>query len=253
MRVLFFSTIVLLMTSSCAFHSGMMTGNAAITNPNFQYVALAQGTATTTHVFGIGGIKKTALIFEAKKDLLKRYPLRKGQALANVTVDMKKTYAFCVVKTRATVTADVVDFNMSQNKSIIDTQLVSNYLQELSENLDILTGDSVYFLNHGHIDKGAVDRLNGNTFRIKYTGAKGAIFYMNANMATTLLKANGKNNVVYKNFQTGEKVRVLLESEMKEAIIFGINATTVGVKYDFKPNGSFQWKMVPLGRIQKLN
>ena len=253
MRVLFFTLVVSFFTTSCAFHSGMMTGNAAITDANFQYIALVKGTATTTHVLGIGGLKKDALMFEAKKDLFSKYPLRRGQALANVTVDIKRTYVFIVMKTKATVTADVVDYNLPEVPSQVDTQLVNSYLGELNENYDILSGDSVYFLNHGHIDKGVVGRQNGSTFRIKYSGKAGDTFFTNANMETTLLKSNGNKPAVYRNFKTGEKVRVLLDTEVKEAEIFGFNAVTVGVKYGFNSDGSFLWKMVPYGTIQKLN
>lgn len=76
------------------------------------------GTAKTTHVFGIGGLKTQALVYEAKKDLYRSYPLSEGQAFANISVDFKRSYIFFVSKTIATLTADVVEFNEGSYDSV---------------------------------------------------------------------------------------------------------------------------------------
>lgn len=100
-----------LMLTSCAFHGGMMTGNASLSGNNFKTIKLVKGTAKTTKIFGIGGLGKNALVFEAKKDMLMNNPLKDGQALANVTVDFKISYIFIVNTEKVTVTADIVEFN----------------------------------------------------------------------------------------------------------------------------------------------
>lgn len=105
-------TLVLLLTS-CATHSGIMSGNASISDANFNISGFAVGTSKTSHVFGIGGLAKDALILEAKRNLYTNYPLKKGQALANVTVDIKRSFFPFVATTKATITADVIDFNTS--------------------------------------------------------------------------------------------------------------------------------------------
>ncbi|NEN25016.1 hypothetical protein G3O08_16060 [Cryomorpha ignava] len=99
-----------LLLSSCAFHNGNMTGNASLSTRNFEIKTIVMGTAKTSHVFGIGGLKKQALVYEAKKDLYRSYPLSEGQAFANISVDFKRSYFFIVNTTVATITADVVEF-----------------------------------------------------------------------------------------------------------------------------------------------
>jgi hypothetical protein len=96
--------------SSCAIHVGTITGDASISTNNFKMIGMAEGTATTTKIFGIGGLKKNSLVNDAKKDLLQNNPLKEGQALANVTLDFKNSYILFVNKQKATVSADVVEF-----------------------------------------------------------------------------------------------------------------------------------------------
>ncbi len=103
-------TVLILSFTSCAIHSGMMTGNAAISDGNFKVVKVATGTAKATKVFGLGGLGKDALVFEAKKNLLTNYPLKEGQALANVTVDFKNSFIIIINVEKVTVTADIVEF-----------------------------------------------------------------------------------------------------------------------------------------------
>jgi len=103
-------TIFTFILSSCAFHSGMMTGNAALTTNNYKLVKIASGTASTTKIFGIGGLAKDALVLSAKKDMMQNNPLKDGQALANVTVDFKYSSFVIVMKEKVTVSADIIEF-----------------------------------------------------------------------------------------------------------------------------------------------
>lgn len=96
--------------SSCATHWGMMTGNASLSSNNFKMIKIASGTASTTKIFGIGGLAKDALVLSAKKDMLQNNPLKEGQALANVTVDIKNSIIFFVMTEKVTVTADIIEF-----------------------------------------------------------------------------------------------------------------------------------------------
>jgi hypothetical protein len=102
---------VMFLVSSCATHFGGMSGSAALSSKNFRYQGLATGQAQTLQVFGLGGLAKDGLVAEAKKNLLLNYPLKDGQALANVTVDFKFSVVFFVIIRKATVTADIVEFN----------------------------------------------------------------------------------------------------------------------------------------------
>ena len=103
--------IALFLLTGCAFHSGTFNGSAAITNNQFRIAGTAHGTAQTTQLFGLGGLGKTGLVQEAKKNMQAKYPIQKGMAWGNVTVDFKTSYVFFIRKTKAFVSADIIDFN----------------------------------------------------------------------------------------------------------------------------------------------
>jgi len=103
-------TIIIFTTASCAFHSGIMSGSASLSANNFKTIKVATGTASTTKILGIGGLGKDALVFEAKKNLMQNFPLKDGQALANVTVDIKNSFLLIVMTEKVTVTADIIEF-----------------------------------------------------------------------------------------------------------------------------------------------
>jgi hypothetical protein len=110
LKSFFAIAIICLTTSSCATHWGMMSSSASLSSNNFKITKVAIGTSSTLKIFGLGGLAKDALIFEAKKDLLQNNPLREGQVLANVTTDIKTSIIFFVITEKATVTADIVEF-----------------------------------------------------------------------------------------------------------------------------------------------
>lgn len=131
--IILFSALLL---SSCAFHSGMMTSNANLGNEDFQVLTMGMGSAETQHVFGIGGLDKQALVYEAKKNLYRAYPLGKNQVYANVTVDFKRSNYLIVFTTLATVTADVIQFG---EISAADS---AKYLLNSSTNRELEVPDS---------------------------------------------------------------------------------------------------------------
>ena len=97
-----------LLVSSCAFHSGIMTSNPNFTSPDYELTSFATGTASTEKFFGIGGLSKDALVFEAKKNLYSNFPLKKGQSYSNLTVDFKNAFYLIYCKTTVTISADIV-------------------------------------------------------------------------------------------------------------------------------------------------
>ncbi|RAJ99979.1 hypothetical protein LX87_01677 [Larkinella arboricola] len=112
MKYLAFFLLLSLCFSSCAFHSGVMTGSASLSQPNFRVTQQSvSGSSKTTKILGFGGLMKTALVAEAKKDLVQKAGVTDRQALANVAVDFKTSLVFFVIVQRCTVTADVIEFN----------------------------------------------------------------------------------------------------------------------------------------------
>lgn len=107
MRKLLILPIILSLLSSCAYHSGMMTANLPA-DFDREIIAQAEGQATTVHVIGIGGLDHKHLVTDAKKMLYSNYPLKKGQAYANVVVDQRLFPFLLVNVNQIFVTADIV-------------------------------------------------------------------------------------------------------------------------------------------------
>jgi len=106
--------IIMISISSCvSIHAGMTSSSASLSSNNFNYVAQGvQGSASIVqYVALVPGFRET-LINDAKNEILKKYPLKNNQALANITVDIKSNLVLGPVVriTKCTVTADIVEF-----------------------------------------------------------------------------------------------------------------------------------------------
>ncbi|MCZ4408803.1 hypothetical protein O3Q51_08290 [Cryomorphaceae bacterium 1068] len=113
-RVLRLAVIVIGLStfSSCAIHTGYMNNSASLSQANFSYTQTSiSGTASTLKVFGFGGLAKSALVDDAKKDMLENHPLQSNQALANITVNWKTGFFIFAQNHQCTITADIVEFN----------------------------------------------------------------------------------------------------------------------------------------------
>ncbi len=97
--------------ASCAIHSGMMTGNASLGDNNFEMIGVAVGQARASYVFGIGGLSQRAIVLRAKRNLYSSFPLKKGQAYANVSVDFRLLNLLVFMRNTCTITADIVDYS----------------------------------------------------------------------------------------------------------------------------------------------
>jgi hypothetical protein len=109
--------IATLLISGCAAtHTGNILNSTSLSSPNFTYVKRnLQGKSTATYFFGIGGLKRQALVEDAKQDLLfteSGSVLGDNQALANVTINFKNAYLVfgLYVRVTCTIGADVVQF-----------------------------------------------------------------------------------------------------------------------------------------------
>jgi hypothetical protein len=102
-----------LFTSCVSIHSGMTSSSASLSSNNFNYIAQGvQGSASIVqYVALVPGFRQT-LINDAKNEILKKYPLKNNQALANITVDIKSNLILgpVVRTTKCTVTADIIEF-----------------------------------------------------------------------------------------------------------------------------------------------
>lgn len=119
-------SIVAFLCSCTSFHSGTLS--SSISDRNVCYVDVASGISKTKKILWFGGIRKDALVLEAKKQMILNRPLKAGEQYQNITVDFKQTwYGIWVQNTRATVHADVVRF-CSEDSNPMD----SSYLKMLT-------------------------------------------------------------------------------------------------------------------------
>lgn len=112
LKSVFILSIAILLTSCAAGLSGSMSGSAALNSNNFTYAQKnVQGMSQATYVFGIGGMKREAIVNEAKQIMLANNPLRNNQAMANLVVDFKYSSFLGIVNTvKCYVSADIVEF-----------------------------------------------------------------------------------------------------------------------------------------------
>jgi hypothetical protein len=115
--ILIFAGVGLLM-SSCAFHSGTMSSNAQF-GPDAEIVDFAYGKARTVHVFLIGGLNSETLVRDAKRNMYSAFPLKKGQAYANLSVDFVTKFFPFVRVTKVNVTADIIEQGNEEKSTVL--------------------------------------------------------------------------------------------------------------------------------------
>jgi hypothetical protein len=122
-----------LFLSSCAVHGGYITNSASLSSNNFIYIeTAAKGTAEATYIFGAGGLDRDALVEDARQNLLRNFPLNDNQTLVNITLSFKKTYVLpFFIKNKCTVSASIVQFTFSGQKTIVDQ--INNSLEKRNE------------------------------------------------------------------------------------------------------------------------
>jgi|AACY02.2.fsa_nt_gi hypothetical protein len=99
--------------SSCAkIHMGVVNGSAQLSQRNFTYNGQAKGESSAVYIFGIGGNDKEKLIDEAWMAMNKNFPLKDGQAYANVRYNLttQNVLGYLYMKRTQHVTADIVTF-----------------------------------------------------------------------------------------------------------------------------------------------
>ena len=137
--------------------SGVPGGtNAVLVDNHFKILGVAIGEAESVKILGFGGLKKDALVFDAKNDLYQKAGLKPGQALTNMTVDFKQEFYLVTSKTKVMVTGEIVDFNPDNHKS-----LQNNY--RLKDRNGYTVGEQIYAkTNEGYV-KGKIERLDLST------------------------------------------------------------------------------------------
>ena len=224
----------LLILSSCAFHGGMMTGNAEL-NSNSEIVDFAIGEAQAVRVFMIGGLNSKTLVKDAKEDLYSRYPLKKGQAYANVVVDFQTAYFLIVDITTATVSADVVNLDSSTVRDELQEVFTKNTFQaeaKLYTDLWVQPGDSVFLVRKKIITRANVSEILSEkkvtvlTKELnKYSTSISKLYTDNKNVSFPKHSFNVGDSVTY-NIDVANQM-----FEQVTAVVKGINPEKVIISY----------------------
>lgn len=106
-----------LLFSSCAIHHGLTTNanlhttEVVLSEKNFKVLKSVQGESEAMYVFGLGGLRKEALIAEARANMLSGSDIVGGsKAIINETVEIKITSFVIVTLYKVTVSGHVIEF-----------------------------------------------------------------------------------------------------------------------------------------------
>ncbi len=158
--------LILFVFSSCSYHIGSISGGSAvITNEQLSNIRFAYGTANTTHVLGIGGNRKEALVLEAKRNLYLNSNLKQGQAIGQTTIDFKRTIFFPVWTTRVTLSAEIIDFSSSDSGEF--EKEINDFIQSHGHG-KFKNGEEVVFTYRKERIPAQVLDLSEDTYIIKY-------------------------------------------------------------------------------------
>jgi hypothetical protein len=168
------SLFIVLILSSCAFHNGSL--NTSTNDEPVVHKDIAIGVSQTIKIFGIGGVSKDALIFQARQNMINYRPLESEEEFNNVSIDIKNTFLLIGQKTKVTIIADVVEPKDSVSQSSY-TDLYLRKSRNGMEHIDTLLtiGDTVIF----NVENSGVllsfDGKNKRKGTVQYYSKNGAI------------------------------------------------------------------------------
>lgn len=96
----------MLLSSCVAYQMGTTTPSTA--GEKVIYTDFAVGTAQSNRIFGLGGMRKDALILEARRQMVTARPLLDDEEYEHITTDIKHSFILMVYRTKVTMSADVV-------------------------------------------------------------------------------------------------------------------------------------------------
>ncbi len=254
MKHFVFLLSISILFASCAFHNGTMAGNAALSDANFSVVDFVTGHSKTTHVFGIGGLRSDALVLEAKRNLYANHPLKQGQALANVTVDFKRTYIIIALITEVTVSAEVIDFNEGAIDRTAETndEILKN--KTLTQN-KISVGSIIYIESSEGFIPAKVVSLSKSNVEVRYVNQNDRMVTLTKSLSTVFIMDENDISGEFWGFHLGDEIyfgtgEVEGVNEIfSEGKIIGINSENAAISY--AKNGEEKFKVVPLEKLKK--
>lgn len=169
MKKLLAILIPVVILSSCAMHHGTISSSSI--NRSVKYEDIAYGVSYSNKYFGFGGVSQDALILDAKRELVKSRPLQANEEYANFTIDFKWTFFPFFVKTKVTVSADVIKFLNDSLTDPYSAKYKNKLMGKMISNELFQLGDSVIF---DKSNKGVLISFErNNDVRVVYQTKKG--------------------------------------------------------------------------------
>ena len=151
-------------------------------------------------------MNKNAIVKEAKQDLLKRNPLKKGQVLANVTVDVKRTFFFVGFVTKTTVSADIIEFGVFEDDNEFDRINKENKISEKSSVANFNVKDSVFIYTHNIIKRAQIVGFPNNRVRVLFTLSGDNLTADNVDLSNVLKMESSPQNLELYGYDVDEKI-----------------------------------------------
>ncbi|GEM_PF-184268 len=173
-RIIIFGSLFFLL-SSCAFHSGMISSSQLSSKTFYQYEGISVGYAKATYFLGIGGLRKDALLNDAKRNLYLSYPLKPNQVFDNLTLDTKSTYILPFSKVEMILVADVVELDSGHQISMRDGYRKVLTQSATSSKDYLFNYEPVLLLENGKAYRGRVVSINRGNATVFYVNSEGLI------------------------------------------------------------------------------
>ncbi len=197
-----------LFLSACSSHSGNISTGSHIDCP---LMYIATGTASYTRILEIGGSNIDGLILEAKRDLYRKFPYKKGIKLSNFSVDYKNTFLLIFHTTKVTVSADVYNCNTSILSDSLENNLPLN-INGFNIKDTVIFSDYEYGLVKATILSHNAD----GTVKISYYSPSLLMITKFSTSYNKIYKINqDPENINNFGFEIGEKVKVILLNKNK--------------------------------------
>ena len=130
-----------LLTTSCGI-SRQATGNSNVTQTkvvlakkNYKVVGMVSGESSQNYWFGIGGLSKKSLGESAMSDMYKNANLTGSQAIINVNVCYKNTFALIYSGAKAIATGTVIQFVDNMDEPVTSDSLNTPMLTTRSNDI----------------------------------------------------------------------------------------------------------------------
>ena len=153
-----FSCILLIVISqlviSCSVQQSYLTGSHC--NGKCTYLRMGVGRAQAVSFWGMGGHKTENLVFTAKNNMYRTFPLHRTEFYDNFVVSIRNIYFPLIKKTVVTIHADIVTDDIAEGDMAFSDSYREYLGQHLPNRWGIELADSVVFVKGGKLWRGVV-------------------------------------------------------------------------------------------------